>query len=153
MTGREIYTRVRAEMARAGETPSRLPPDVFLDDLNAVMGEMSKQSNVYVARDITFDITAAGGRFVRPTLSGAYFAVHALIRCSRCTASTRAVGLRIEPAWQFDGPDGALVQCRRASMGLRPHTGPDLRHSCGGPAAGARLRRLADQAAYSHRRT
>jgi hypothetical protein len=107
MTGRYAYSLVRAEMAKAGKAPSRLPPDVFMEILNRAMQDVNDEAHVFVARDISFTISPTTGRFVRVKVGNVAVRMLSIIRASYCTASTPAEPIRVEQAFQSTGPDGA----------------------------------------------
>jgi len=96
-------------MAKAGQPPSRLPPDVFLDVLNRSLQDINDEAHVYVARDISFTISPTTGRFIRMQIGGVPIQMLSILRASYCTASTTAEPIRVEQAFQSIGPDGATA--------------------------------------------
>lgn len=112
MTGRDVYSYVRAELAKSGKPPSKLPPDIFMDVLNRSLAELNDKAAIYVARNIQFTISPTTGRYIRVQVGGVMIRVLVIIRASyQPVAVTGAEPIRIEPPFQFVGPEasGATV--------------------------------------------
>jgi hypothetical protein len=101
MTGWDIAERVKAKLAKAGFSTSKISPDKILVLIRDQMAELNGRVCLHVAADISF-ATAVSARRYRLRVAGSYLNILRILR-----ASYNGHSLNVERPFQFDGETDA----------------------------------------------